>query len=69
MDFHNWICTADEDEWDDDFNDSEKDGNVRSQVTLAPIHPGWMLEDDGTTARIHPCKFERSRRSPTVILV
>ena len=50
MDFHNWFCTVDENEWHDFLMILRKTimCKVRYCTTLAPIHPGWMLEDDGT---------------------
>ena len=71
-DFYTWFCTVEEDDWDDEDCDDSDEGvedDAQSQVTLAPFHPGWMFEDDGTAATNPSLQFEKKSPYPTVTLV
>ncbi|KAI2506860.1 hypothetical protein MHU86_7545 [Fragilaria crotonensis] len=69
-DFYDWFCTVEEDDWEGDHGfDEGDDDDLQSQVTLAPFHPGWMFEDDGTAATNPSLQFEKKSPYPTVTLV
>jgi hypothetical protein len=67
IDFYDWFCAVEEEDWDDE--DDESDEDVQCQVTLAPFHPGWMFEDDGTATTNPSLQFEKKSPYPTVTLV